>query len=74
VRTTISSRVVWFLGLLFLGMAMFDIITQRRDAMTYTFLFLGLLAAGVGGSLRSIERRLTSIEQSLQISNKGKES
>ena len=66
-----SSRLVWFFGFLFFGMATFDVITRRLDVMTYSFLFLGLLAFAVAYCLQNIEKRVTSIEQSLQASKKG---
>lgn len=61
-----SSRLVWFFGFMFLGLASFDVIRRRLDAMTYTFLFLGLLAFAVAFSLQSIEKRLNAIEHSLK--------
>ena len=65
-----SSKLVWFFGFLFFGMAIFDVIIHRLDVMTYTFLFLGLLAFAIAYCLQSIEKRITSIEQSLQVSKK----
>jgi hypothetical protein len=38
--------------------------------MTYTFLFLGLLAFAVAYCLQNIEKRMTALEQSLQVSKK----
>ncbi len=67
-----SSKLVWFFGFLFLGMSTFDVIVHRLDVMTYAFLFLGLLAFAVASCLQNIEKRITSIEQSLQESKKGK--
>lgn len=66
-----SSKLVWFLGFLFFGMGTFDVIIHRLDVMTYTFLFLGLLAFAVACCLQNIEKRISSIEQSLQVSKKG---
>ena len=66
-----SSKLVWFFGFLFFGIATFDVIMHRLDGMTYTFLFLGLLAFAVASCLQNIEKRITSIEQSLQASKKG---
>lgn len=51
---------------MFLGLSTFDVIVHRLDVMTYTFLFLGLLAFAVAYCLQNIEKRLTSIEQSLK--------
>ena len=65
-----SSRLVFFFGFLFLGLAAFDIIMHRLDAMTSTFLFFGLLAFAVACCLQNIEKRIASIEQSLQTSKK----
>jgi hypothetical protein len=65
-----SSRPVIFCGFLFLGLAIFDEIMQRPDAMTYTFLFLGMLALLIASCLQKIEKRLNSLEQSLQMSPK----
>jgi hypothetical protein len=65
------SRLVWFFGFLFFGMATFDVIMHRLDVMTYTFLFFGLLAFAVAYCLQNIEKRITSIEQSLKASKKG---
>ncbi len=61
-----SYRLVWFFGFMFLGLSTFDVIVHRLDVMTYTFLFLGLLAFAVAYCLQNIEKRLTSIEQSLK--------
>lgn len=61
-----SSRLVWFFGFMFLGLASFDVLRRRLDAMTYTFLFLGLLAFAVAFSLQTIEKRLSALEQSLK--------
>ncbi len=66
-----SSKLVWFFGFLFFGMGTFDVIMHRLDVMTYTFLSLGLLAFAVAYCLQNIEKRITSIEQSLQVSKKG---
>ncbi len=66
-----SSKLVWFFGFLFFGVATFDVIMHRLDVMTYTFSFLGLLAFAVASCLQNIEKRITSIEQSLQVSQKG---
>jgi hypothetical protein len=60
-----SSRLVWFFGFMFFGLATFDVMRHRLDVMTYTFLFFGLLAFAVASCLQNIEKRLTSIEQSL---------
>ena len=67
-----SSKLVCLFGFLFLGMSTFDVIMHRLDVMTYTFLFLGLLAFAVACCLQNIEKRITSIEQSLGESKKGK--
>ena len=66
-----SSKLVWFFGFLFFGMATFDVIMHRLDVMTSTFLFLGVLAFAVAYCLQTIEKRITSLEQSLQVSKKG---
>ncbi len=66
-----SSKLVWFFGFLFFGTATFDVIMHRLDVMTNTFLFLGLLAFAVAYCLQNIEKRITSIEQSLRVSQKG---
>ncbi len=66
-----SSKLVWFFGFLFFGVATFDVIMHRLDVMTYTFFFLGLLAFAVASCLQNIEKRITLIEQSLQVSQKG---
>lgn len=71
IRTEARLKLVWFFGFLFFGMATYDVIIHRLDVMTYTFLFLGLLAFAVAYCLQSIEKRITSIEQSLQVSKKG---
>lgn len=63
-------KLVWFFGFLFFGMATFDVIMHRLDVMTYTFLFLGLLAFAVASCLQNIEKRIASIEQSLEVSKK----
>jgi hypothetical protein len=63
-----SSRLVSLFGLMFLGMAIFDDIMQRRDAMTYTFLFFWLSVFGVAYCLQNIEKRLASIEQAQESS------
>ncbi len=67
-----SSKLVWFFGFLFFGMATFDVIIHRLDVMTYAFLFLGLLAFAVAYCLQSIEKRIASIEQSLRVSKEGR--
>ncbi len=64
-------KLVWFFGFLFFGLAIFDVIMRRLDVMTYTFLFLGLLAFAVAYCLQNIEKRITSIEHSLRVSKKG---
>jgi len=66
-----SSKLLWFYGFLFFGLATFDVVMHRLDVMTNTFLFLGLLAFAVAYCLQSIEKRITSIEQSSQVSKKG---
>jgi hypothetical protein len=66
-----SSKLVWFFGFLSFGIATFDVIGHRLDVMTYTFLFHGLLAFAVASCLQSIEKRISLIEQSLQVSKKG---
>jgi hypothetical protein len=52
-------------------MATFDVIMHRLDVMTSTFLFLGVFAFAVAYCLQNIEKRITSLEQSLQVSKKG---
>ncbi len=64
-------KLVWFFGFLFFGMATYDVIVHRLDVMTYVFLFLGLLAFAVASCLQGIEKRITSIEQSLRVPKKG---
>ena len=66
-----SSKIVWFLGFLLFGMATFDVIMHKRDVMTYTFLFIGLLAFAVAYCLQKIDKRITSLEQTLQGPKKG---
>ena len=66
-----SSKLVWFVGFLFFGIATFDVIMRRLDMMTYSLLFLGLLAFAVSCCLQNIEKRITSIEQFLQVRKKG---
>ena len=66
-----SSKLVRFFGFLFFGMATFDVVMHRLDLMTSTYLFLGLLAFAVAFCLQNIERRITSLERSLQVSKKG---
>jgi len=61
-----SSRLVWFFGFMFLGLATFDVIRHRLDGMTSTYMFFGLLAFAVAYCLQNIEKRLASIEQSLK--------
>jgi len=58
-----SSKLVWFVGFLFFGIATFDVVMHRLDVMTYTLLFLGLLAFAVACCLQNIENRIASIEQ-----------
>jgi hypothetical protein len=69
-----SSKLVWFFGFLFFGVATFDVVMHRLDVMTYTFLFLGLLAFTVAYCLQTIEKRITSLEESLQGSKKDRPS
>jgi predicted membrane channel-forming protein YqfA (hemolysin III family) len=66
-----SSWLVFFFGFMVMGLAAFDSIRHIHDAITSTFLFLGLLAFAVGSCLRNIETRLASVEQSLQLLHKG---
>ena len=66
-----SLKLVWFFGFLFFGVATFDVIMHRLDMMTSTFLFIGLLAFAVANCLQNIEKRIASLEQSLQGPKKG---
>ena len=65
-----SSLLVWLFGFMFFGLATFEVAMHRLDMMTYALLFLGLLAFAVAYCLQNIEKRLTSIEQSLRTSQK----
>jgi hypothetical protein len=65
-----SSKMVWFFGFLFLGLAGFSIVRHIFDAMTYSYLFLGLLAFVVACCLQNIEIRIAAIELYLQAAKK----
>lgn len=65
-----SSKLVWFFGFLFLGLAGFDSVRHIHDTMTSLFLFLGLLAFVVACCLQNIEIRMAAVEQSLQAAKK----
>jgi len=64
-------NLVWFFGFLFFGLAAFDRLMHRLDVMTSTYVFLGLLAIAVANCLQNIEKRISSIEKSSQVSKKG---
>jgi hypothetical protein len=65
-----SSKMVWFLGFLFEGLGGFSLVRHIYDAMTYGYLFLGLLAIAVACCLQNIEIRVAALELSLQTEKK----
>lgn len=61
-----SSRLVFVFGFLFLGLAAFDSVRHIHDPITYTYVFLAVLAFVIASCLQSIEKRLSAMEQSFR--------
>ena len=63
-----SSWLLFLFGFFFLGWSLLDEVRHMRDTMTFVSIFIGLLAFAAGYCVQNVERRLTSIEEQLRVS------